>query len=164
MRNGFLLAIGIVALMAGGLWFAAWDFCRIKDWGVNETSVEIDWIPPEATEVTFVSGNIEKRAEFSIDQQIFEEWCASIGKPLTVVSKGSESGGFSEAMLFRSNPLLALKGITEKPNDDDAAFAWEYKSFDKGDLFFEERWPNAGGYAIGYDVSEGRGYYEYAHH
>ena len=67
-------------------------------------------------------------------------------------------------MLFRSNPLLALKGITEKPNDDDAAFAWEYKSFNKGDLFFEERWPNAGGYAIGYDVSEGRGYYEYAHH
>jgi len=38
------------------------------------------------------------------------------------------------------------------------------KGLDAGDLFYEERWSSGGGYSIGYDVEEERGYYAYAHH
>jgi len=38
------------------------------------------------------------------------------------------------------------------------------KRFGPGHLFYEERWSNGGGYSIGYDVKEKRGYYDYAHH
>ena len=33
-----------------------------------------------------------------------------------------------------------------------------------GDLFYEERWSNGGGYTFGYDVEQQRGYYFYSHH
>ena len=64
-------------------------------------------------------------------------------------------------MATRDNQNVAnLLGYTPMAVQSDSMAP----TFDKGDLFFEERWPNCGGYAIGYDVSAGRGYYAYAHH
>jgi hypothetical protein len=38
------------------------------------------------------------------------------------------------------------------------------KRFGKGDLFYEDLWRNGGGYVLGFDVDQGRGYYWYGHH
>jgi len=51
--------------------------------------------------------------------------------------------------------------------DQGAWSLWSEKRGDKtlreGDLYYEERWDNNGGYAVGYDVKEKRGYYSYSH-
>jgi hypothetical protein len=38
------------------------------------------------------------------------------------------------------------------------------KDFRAGDLFYAQQWSNGGGYWIGYDTQEKRGYYAFAHH
>ena len=40
------------------------------------------------------------------------------------------------------------------------AYARLRKWFQAGDLYYCERWSNGGGYTIGYDVKEGKAYYD----
>ena len=158
MKKGCLIAFGVILLCVSGIFYLLWEYARIKSWGVGVSRAEAEWIPENASDVTFISGDINKIAEFNIDQAHFEAWCESIGKPLSPVAEEKK------ARMWRANPFLERIGAIKERDHDDEYLTWRYKTFDKGDLFFEERWPNGGGYAIGYDVSAGRGYYEYAHH
>lgn len=161
MKKGCLIFGGIVVVCILGFGFLLWDFARIKSWGVDVNSVE--WLPKEASNITFISGDINRIAEFDIDRCALAKWCDSIGKPLKPVAEDQN------ASVWRVNPWLDRFGIVKNGSFKSSSAAEEdfnrySKNFTTGDLFYEDRWSNGGGYVIGYDVSEGRGYYQYAHH
>lgn len=161
MKKGYLIVIGFVLLCILSFALLLWDYARIKSWGVGVESLE--WLPEQASNITFISGNINRVAEFDIDLDSLAKWCTSIGKPMTAVAEGQY------ATIWRVNPFLdrfeiikngPLKG-SSPPEEDFSQYA---KQFTIGDLFYEDRWSNGGGFVIGYDVSDGRGYYQYSHH
>ncbi len=161
MKKGCLIFSGIVLVGILGFAFLLWDFARIKSWGVGVESVE--WLPKQASNITFISGNINRVAEFDIDRDSLMKWCDSIGKSLASVAEDQN------ATIWRVNPFLDQFGIAKNgsfkgssPAEED--FDRYTKRFTTGDMFYEDRWSNGGGYIIGYDVSDRRGYYQYAHH
>lgn len=158
MNKGCLIGLGTVVLIFSGIFVGLWNFARIKSYGVNENAVEVEWLPKDITDVTFISGNINRIAEFNIDRTSFEIWCKLVEKPLSPVAANSE------VWVFRANEQLANIGKIERPSDRDKLSAWRSKTLEAGDLFYEDRWDNGGGFSIGYDISAGRGYFEYASH
>ncbi|MGK0187440.1 MAG: hypothetical protein ACI9R3_003228 [Verrucomicrobiales bacterium] len=158
MKKGCAIAVGLALLLAFVVGYLLWDSTRIREWGVGVDTADLEWIPQGASDITFVAGDIQKIAEFTIDRKAFEHWCTSIGRPLAPV------GEDEKARLWRANMFLDKIGATSRPNDPDESYQWHNKTFDTGDLFFEERWPNNGGYAIGFDVITSCGFYEYTHH
>ncbi len=161
MKKGCLIAGSVPLILFGGIAFLVWDFVEIKDWGVGEDSV--DWLPRQASNITYIYSRAIQLAEFDIDQKSFEEWCRSIEKPLKPMTEGQEIA------IQRANNVLAMRGAIEKPTAKNNSayrgnYDWHFIRFTGGDLFYNVTWPNGGGYSIGYDVNEGRGYYNYSHH
>lgn len=149
----------VVVLMVAGL---LWDFLRVE-YGVGVDSVR--WLPHEARDITYARVDFTARkAEFTIEREAFEKWCANRRTPL----KELGSGGYH--VVHRCLPILERRGVLpaasalDEMQGDARRAERAVKQFAAGDLFYEERWANGGGYAIGYDVREKRGYYEYRHH
>ncbi|MDF1740994.1 MAG: hypothetical protein P1U86_17660 [Verrucomicrobiales bacterium] len=158
MNKGCLVGLSAVLLVFSGLCLCLWNFARIKSYGVGVDTVRIGWLPDEISDVTYISGNINRIAEFSIDQKAFENWCESAGKPLSPVADNSKP------WVFRANEQLERIGKIERPSDPDRLASWRSKTLEPEDLFYKDRWDNGGGFSIGYDVSTRRGYFEYASH
>jgi len=98
-------------------------------------------------------------AEFDIERGAFEEWCAKRRMPLRVLNGGQHRS------IFRCLPELRRKGVIPPIPEPNESGTWlGIKYLGPGDLFFEERWDNGGGYTIGYAVNERRGYYRFSHH
>jgi hypothetical protein len=103
-------------------------------------------------------------AEFDIEREAFEVWCAEVGKPLRELGS-NESHRVSRCLLF-----LERRGVIAartEPNEIDEMLRVSGRIttvLTEGDLYYSEHWSNGGGYTIGYDIEEERGYYSYAHH
>ena len=54
--------------------------------------------------------------------------------------------------------------ITEDDYDLEQAITISSKYFSTGDLWYEDRWSNGGGYSIGYDIETKRAYFSWSHH
>lgn len=128
--------------------------------GVGVDSVR--WLPPEAHNVTYLRNDALTIAEFDIGREAYERWCADRKMPL------SEVRDEEPRMVTRPVGLLVRRGVipmTTEPNEKDENWLrLAIKGFDAGDLFYETRRPDGGGYTLGYDVREGRGYYFYVDH
>jgi len=153
------ISLVVVAVLFG---FFLWDSLQVK-YGVGVDSV--GWLPREARDITYLKVDFTSRtAEFTIEREAFEKWCARRGMPLRKL----DSGGYH--VVNRCLWGLEQRGIipsAPEPNEPEGGFPGmdhTLKHFDPGDLFYEERWSNGGGYSIGYDVEEKRGYYDYNHH
>jgi hypothetical protein len=160
-KVGLIIAVLIIAVLIGILGFCLVSVLRDK-YGVGVDSVA--WLPAEARNITYVSSALTgRKAEFDIEQEAFEKWCARRKMPLR------ELGDEGYHRVFRCLPMLEKRGlipaITESNDVERKQRETEQvlKHFRPGDLFYEKRWRNGGGYSIGYDVREKRGYYEYAH-
>ena len=158
--------IGLAVLVLLGLVF--WSVFR-ESHGVGVDSVE--WLPREAHNITYLKNDLIAIAEFDIEQEAFQKWCERGGWSLR------ELTGAETCAVGRCLPYLESRGIIpvsdrsdEVAGSDDgielASVIDDHfsKAFGAGDLFFEERWDNGGGYTIGYDVEEGRGYYDFSRH
>jgi len=156
-RLGWVVVAAFVGLCGISVWHT---FRETHGVGVNSLS----WLPPEAHNITYIRNYLTARAEFDIEQEALERWCASREMPLRKLGDGEHP------MVGRSLWLLEKRGIlptiTEpnKVEGDLSGMDRFNKSFGAGDLFYEDRWPNGGGYSIGYDVKEKRGYYRFSHH
>ena len=164
MKKGCAIPLGVFFVLSAAVTLLLWDYVRIRNWGI---SVEPpDWLPSEATNVTYIEGSIDRVAEFDIDEAGLKNWCESIEKPLSPVEPNTR------AVVLRANRFLASLGavqgldLNEVRSDSEVQdyMKWEKLTLSEGDLFYEERWSNSGGYSIGFDASEGRGYFAYAHH
>jgi hypothetical protein len=151
----------VVAAFLGLCAFSIWFTLR-ETHGVGVSSLW--WLPPEAHNITYIRNDLYALAEFDIDREAFGKWCASRKMPLRKLGAGEHP------MVGRPLWMLEKRGIlppTAEPNKVEEALSGMdrfNKSFGAGDLFYEDRWPNGGGYSIGYDVEEKRGYYKYSHH
>ena len=154
--------IGLVVLGVVGV--SLWSVYR-ETHGVGVDSVS--WLPKEAHNITYVKNDTNVRAEFDIEQDAFEKWCEKRGWPLRELAEG-EFFTVVRCLLFLERkgiiPPLAPSQDANSIEADLAAMERFSKTFDAGDLVFEERWNNNGGYSIGYDVDAGRGYYAYSSH
>jgi len=151
-----------VVVLIGGCGVSLWHALK-DDYGVGVDSVS--WLPAEARNIAYVSFAVTtSKAEFDIEQEVFEKWCASRKMPLQEL----RDDGYHA--VYRCLPMLERKGLIApiiEPNDVERKqreVERAIKNFGPGDLFYEERWSNGGGYSIGYDVKEKRGYYDYMHH
>ncbi len=154
----------VALLVAGFLGVCLWQFLK-TDYGVGINSVS--WLPSEARNITYIRNFLFTKAEFDVEQEAFEKWCARRKWPLRKL------GADEDCLVSRCLALLQRRGIiamVPEPNggDPQAWSLWSEKRGDKrlgeGDLYFEERWDNNGGYTLGYDVKEKRGYYDYSSH
>lgn len=158
MTRVVVIILIVMSFAALALWYMLQE-----EHGVGADSVS--WLPAEAGNITFLSAPItHKTAEFDIVQGAFERWCHGQGRSLRELGE-RETQRVSRCLL-----LLETRGIIPGPNEpnevEETIYRMEQvtKDFGEGDLFYEERWSNGGGYSIGYDVNEQRGYYEYRHH
>lgn len=146
--------IGLVVVVLFGV--LIWQ-CFRSGHGVGVRSVS--WLPREAHNITYTGDFWIKMAEFDIDREAFEKWCARRRMPLRVL------GEDRHRTVDRCLPWLARKGMISPIPEPNESGGWlGIKDLGAGDLFFEERWSNGGGYTLGYDVKEKRGYYAYSHH
>lgn len=140
MKKALAIAFSVIFLFVAGIIFVLWDWARIKDWGIDVPAVDVEWLPAGASNVTFVSSDINRIAEFEVDRDVFETWCRAQGKALAVIEGG-------EPKVSRAYRLFDQ--IDEAPKDESEERFDRYdKLLEKGDLFFEKRWPNNGGYTI----------------
>jgi len=144
--------VGLVLAAVFGV-FLWW--CLQEDYGVRVASVR--WLPPAATNITYIRNDLNQIAEFDIEQKAFERWCANRGMPLRRLADAEQQ------TLDRCLWILEERGvipIDPEPNEAEAYF----KELEAGDLFSKERWSNGGATSIGYDIDERRGYYESSRH
>jgi hypothetical protein len=155
MKKGCLITIIVIPIIfLIGIRVLIWEHSRVKGWGIGVKSVE--WLPKQASDITFVSAGI-KSAEFQIDQESIIKWCDSIQKPLKPVTEGQLAG------IYRTIWVLERRGLTPHGYFNNSSTSGEIiKTFRRGDLFYQHRWSNGGGYVIGYDVENERGYYHYS--
>jgi len=148
----------VVVTFVGLCGISLWLLCRvlIEDHGVGVDSVS--WLPPEARNITYIRNDAIALAEFDIEQQVFEEWCSSKKMPLRKLGSGERH------LVMRAVALLAQRGIVPTSTSPSQVGEGWHKHFRAGDLFYEKRWRNGGGYTIGYDSQAKRGYYRYDHH
>jgi hypothetical protein len=142
------------------------------DYGIGVDHVR--WLPEEATDITYAKlPGLNTYAEFKIEQVAFMKWCKDKGMPLRPLIENEERS------MSRAQWNLEREGLvpiperpdlgTGKPIEEDIEAITRYsecykKTFNTGDLYYEDRWSNGGGYALGYDIEEARGYYWYGHH
>ncbi len=155
-RRTIVVLISLVILLA-----MAWQHIK-GGYGVGVDSVS--WLPAEARNISYIDQFLGCRiAEFDIEREPFEAWCRQAGKPLQELAGEPQT-------VFRCLPWLERTGavppITE-PNEflaDELRMKRHLAALTEGDLFYEERWSNGGGYTLAYDVERQRGYYFYSHH
>lgn len=153
-----LLAITVsVVLVAVFMW-----------WFSKEThgicSGSVWWLPPEARDVTYLRNYAISMAEFDIGQEAFEKWCSDRKMPLRQLGDAEHRSIRRCLMLLEQRGIIpAIRESIEVAGHLSTA-SRRTKDLGPGDLFYEERWDNGGGYTIGYDVSGKRGYYEFLHH
>ncbi len=149
---GLIVVAALVGLCGVSLWYTFKE-----DYGVGVASVW--WLPPEAHNITYMRNDAIRLAEFDIEQEAFEEWCTGRKTPLRKL------GDAEHPMVDRCVAVLEKRGVLPTNAEPNGAVeGHSIKQFAAGDLFYAERWSNGGGYRIGYDVKERRGYYEYLHH
>ena len=107
------VVIGVTVLGFLSICYLMWNCTRIREWGVAVEYVDLDWLPDGVTTVTFVSSDIQKVAEFTIDRKVFESWCKAQGKPLGVLAAGQEE------KIWRANRFLGQMKVIEEPRDVD---------------------------------------------
>jgi hypothetical protein len=158
MKKRTKVSLMVVAgLMGVGFWYFL-----TEDHGVGVDSV--GWLPPEAHNITYLRNSLNMMAEFDIEREAFEKWCARRKMPLR------ELGTEGYHAILRCLAWLEDRGVMPpitEPNEGEADLRRAQRAvkvFGAGDLFYEDRWSNGGGYWIGYDTKEKRGYYRFAHH
>ena len=166
MKKGCLITIVVFIATVFVLFWSARNYLTSYEFGINEENPQLDWIPPEARNVTFYSDWVSKSAEFSIDEESMVAWAESIERPLERIKEEGEEDyevHTSRSMLER---IGAIEPLPEPVTTEEIEkwFSSRRKEFEVGDLYYRVWWRNGGGHWIGYDVSEGRGYYYYAHH
>lgn len=135
------------------------------DYGVGVDSVR--WLPAEARDISYLRyPYLNTWAEFEIEQEAFEDWCRSEGKTLRRVGPNERKG---VRRCWRPLEREGFVPVVPEPNKSSEQWTAWYdqrmqKHLGEGDLYYEDIWRNGGGYWIGYDVDEGKGYYAYAHH
>jgi len=156
-RCATIIAVIVLALIGLSLW----ELFK-EEYGVGVDSVS--WLPPEAQNITYIENDLVRIAEFDIEQGEFEIWCANRGQPLQKLGDGERRT--IDRCLWMLEHRGVIPAVTEpnKAERDLRELERTLKNFNAGDPFFEKRWSNGGGYTIGYDVRERRGYYSYSHH
>lgn len=166
MKKGCLITIAGFIATVFILFWSARNYLTSYESGINEENPQLDWIPPEARNVTFYSDWVGKSAEFDIDEESISNWAISQDRPLERIIEKRKDG----YEVMRPRQMLENRGLLEpQPEAETYEEIKAYlqnlrKEFEVGDLYYSLVYRNNGGYWIGYDVSESRGYYHYAHH
>ncbi|HNY80465.1 MAG: hypothetical protein RBS72_20410 [Sedimentisphaerales bacterium] len=148
-------------VVVGVMGVSLWKHYK-EDYGVRVDSVW--WLPSEAQNITYIRNDAIQIAEFDIERAAFEKWCARRKMPLRELRDEEEHTVDRCLLLLEQRRIIPTDS---EPNDVEGGLRGmerASKGLDAGDLFYEERWSSGGGYSIGYDVEEERGYYAYAHH
>lgn len=166
MKRGCLITIAVFIASVFVLFWSARNYLTSYEFGINEENPQLDWIPLEARNVTFYSDWVSRSAQFSIDEQSIIDWAESIERPLERITEEREEGYEVHTSRQMLENISVIEPLPEPVTMDEIEewFKSRRKAFEVGDLYYRVWWRNGGGYWIGYDVSEGRGYYFYAHH
>lgn len=156
-RHAKAALIAVVGIIGVSLW----QHYR-EDHGVRVDSVW--WLPSEARNITYVRNDAIRLAEFDIEWGAFEKWCAGRKMPLRELRDEEEHAVGRCLLILEQRGVMPTSPAPNEAEDNLRGIEQGSKVLDAGDLFYEERWSNGGGYSIGYDVEEERGYYAYARH
>ncbi len=94
--------------------FAAMFLKDLDSWNgaIEQTSSDLEWIPSQASNVTYYEDFLRSIAEFNIDQSEFERWCHAQDKALHAVDNPLDTS------IQRSIPMLASCGLIALPKTD----------------------------------------------
>ncbi|WP_269540676.1 hypothetical protein [Cerasicoccus fimbriatus] len=166
MKKGCLIIFAAVALGIVALIGIAWFGLTHYETGINEKKSNLDWLPAAAEDVTYYEGSMNQQAEFSIDKDAFLRWCEEMERPLQKITEKEKGSDYSVSrprrMLEHAGELEPIPD-SERSDDFEEYFSHYRKEFDIGDYYYSLVYRNSGGYWIGYDVGEGRAYYQHAH-
>ncbi len=146
-----IAAVGILVVFAR-------QFFR-ETYGIGVDSVW--WLPSEAQNITYIRNDLIAIAEFNIERDAFERWCASQDMTLRELRDEEPHG------VGRCLPFLEQRGViasVTEPNEAEDDPLRVAQDLGAGDLLYEERWSNGGGYTIGYDTQGQQGYYNFSRH
>ncbi|MDI6450660.1 hypothetical protein [Anaerobaca lacustris] len=157
MKKCAVVGLALASIIGAFLW----QFFK-EDHGVGVDSVS--WLPREARNITYIRNDAIKVAEFDVEREAFRRWCARQEMPLRELRDGEEHTILRCRLILEERGVLLSARDPNKGENDLHSMQQGSKKLGVGDLFYEERWSNGGGYSIGYDVRSGRGYYYHSRH
>lgn len=141
------LSLGVALVFLILFIFSFWHILIYEKKGVGLPSV--DWLPKEATDISYYFSYRNNFYEFSISEEDFLKW---------VKEKGFENKGWQDLdgtwKQLTSKIVFRYNYFEEK---DFYKVAGEVEILDG--IFLERRGRNGGGYTVGYDRKTGRAYF-----
>ncbi|MEZ6138749.1 MAG: hypothetical protein R3C53_28010 [Pirellulaceae bacterium] len=156
MRFSLRQLLLYVTLVAFATWFVRAAYQGLTQVETGESLARVDWLPEDATNVSFYRSYMNTAYEFDISESGFRDWSR------WDVTEIQEPVGLSRYLAF-STPRPV-----EPPNptpEQMKAFALEYSRRGvtiRDGLYYGHTHDNGGGVWVGYDRTCGRAYYQSA--
>lgn len=138
--------IGLAIIAGLFLMWPIWTIFHPEDQGENVMSV--DWLPPEATNISYYRSYEFTAYEFTISESGFRDWALSKGYSLSTITDQTKN---------IRRYLFALHHTEPDRNIDYEDTRLEIR---KG-LFYETVQRNGGGYLVVYDTESSRVYFKH---
>ena len=146
----------LLSATAFAIWFFYGAYRGLTDIETGESLETVDWLPEEATNVSFYRSYMNTAYEFDISEQGFRDWSRweleEITEPVQI-----------PRYLAYSTPLP--KEPTDPTREEIEELALEYSKRGvtiKNGLYYGYLQNNGGGVWVGYDRGAGRAYYKSA--
>lgn len=146
----------VISIIAFAIWFFYGAYRGFTDIESGESQASVDWLPEDATNVSFYRSYLNTAYEFDISEQGFRDWSH------WELEEISEPVGFSRYLTFS----------TPRPQEPDSptraeieALALEYSKRGvtiRNGLYYGYLQDNGGGVWVGYDRESGRAYFQSA--
>lgn len=161
-------AIAIPVLFLGSCvaGFALWYYDASRPPEIAKNVESVDWLPAEATKISYYRSYVFTAYEFQISEAGFREWAStkefrpSDSVEFQPVTEVSEIHGKKLFPIQRYN-RFGVDGLEHSDDHESHAAFEKATTIDiRNGLRGESRRGSAGGYSIGYDRDTGTAYYQ----
>lgn len=146
----------VISAIAFAVWFFYGAYRGFTDIETGESLASVDWLPEDATNVSFYRSYLNTAYEFDISERGFRDWSRWELEEIT------EPVRIPRYLAYSTPPPQEPRDPTI---DEIEAFALEYSKRGatiKNGLYYGYLQDNGGGIWVGYDRESGRAYYKSA--
>ncbi len=146
----------LISATVFAVWFFFGAYRGLTDIEIGESVSRVDWLPEEATNVSFYRSYMNTAYEFDISERGFRDWSRWELEEIT------EPVRIPRYLAYSTPPAQEPRDPT---SEEIEAFAWEQSNRAatiKNGLYYGYLQDNGGGIWVGYDRESGRAFYKSA--
>jgi len=112
----------ITLFVCGFLVISLWRHFSREEHGVGVDSVR--WLPPKASNITYLWNSTNEIAEFDIERVAFENWCSDRGRPLMQLSNPAGDHTVGRCLIWLKQRGVDVSSLEPNETTDDD-YDWE---------------------------------------